>query len=77
MTRRINKKEAYFNAIRNQRGADACNIYGLWMSRKDLKDNIRDFGDKDKELNKLCEIGLKCYAQNKDLFNKPLDNQQN
>jgi hypothetical protein len=60
--------DAYFNIRRNQRNADACNIFGLWMSKKDLKDNIKDFGNDDKELKELCEIGLKCYAQNKDLF---------
>lgn len=58
----------YFNVNRARRGADACNICGLWMSIKDLKANIKDFGEKDPELKALCEIGLKCYQQRKNLF---------
>jgi hypothetical protein len=59
----------YFNIIRNKRGVKACNIFGLWMSIKDLKNNlIIAKAENNKEDIKLFKTGLECYKQNKDLF---------
>ena len=59
-----------YNERRRQRGAEAVNIYGLWMSVSDLQKNIVIAKqEKDAELQKLFETGLLCYKQNKDLFN--------
>lgn len=58
---------ARYNDRRRSRGARAVQIYGLWMNESELKANIKEFGD-DPELKKLCETGLECYKQRKDLF---------